>query len=143
MSSAAGTGPTGMTPTTSTTLTELAVTMFSVTDQDAARDFYTGVLGFEVRGDDRFGEDGTDRWLEVAPPGSSARLALNPPMGGSAGGGAIGVESTDVLAEHARLAARGDVDLDPAPTRVPGAPLLFCVRDPDGNAIWVVEAPAG
>ncbi|WP_222196149.1 VOC family protein [Modestobacter italicus] len=132
-----------MTQTQSTTLTQLAVTMFAVTDQDAARDFYTGVLGFEVRGDERFGADGTDRWLEVAPPGSSARLALNPPMGGSPGGGVVGVESTDVLAEHARLTVRGDVDLDPAPTRVPGAPLLFALRDPDGNTIWVVEEPAG
>ncbi|WP_299957525.1 glyoxalase superfamily protein [uncultured Modestobacter sp.] len=131
-----------MTSTTDTTLTQLAVTMFTVADQDAARDFYVRVLGFEVRGDERFGEDGTARWLEVAPAGSAARLALNPPMGGSPGGGVVGVESTDVLAEHARLAARGDVDLDPAPTRVPGAPLLFSLRDPDGNTVWVVEERA-
>ncbi len=26
----------------------------------------------------RFGEHGENRWLEVAPPGSRARLALNP-----------------------------------------------------------------
>lgn len=144
MSWAVATGLTGMTQTQdqTTTLTQLAVTMFSVSDQDAARAFYTEVLGFEVRGDERFGADGADRWLEVAPPGSSARLALNPPMGGSPGGGSVGVESTDVLAEHRRLAARGDVDLDPAPTQVPGAPLLFAVRDPDGNTIWVVEEPA-
>ena len=143
MSSVSGSGLPGMTQTQTTTLTRLAVAMFTVADQDAALDFYTRVLGFEVRGDERFGESGTDRWLEVAPPGSAARLALNPPMGRVPGGGVIGVESTDVLAEHERLAARGDVDLDPAPTRVPGAPLLFALRDPDGNTIWVVEAPAG
>ncbi|MGY1840963.1 MULTISPECIES: VOC family protein [unclassified Modestobacter] len=127
-----------------TTLTQLAVTMFTVADQDAALAFYTDVLGFEVRGDQRFGEHGEDRWLEVAPPGSAARLALNPPMGGSPGGGAVGVESTDVLAEHARLAARGDVAVGPTPTSIPGAPLLFSVNDPDGNTVWIVEAePAG
>ncbi|MBB3675372.1 VOC family protein [Modestobacter versicolor] len=131
-----------MTQTQHTTLTQLAVAMFSVSDQDAARDFYTGVLGFEVRGDERFGADGEARWLEVAPPGSTARLALNPPMGGTPGGGAIGVESTDVLAEHARLAAHVGVDVDPEPMRAPGAPLMFAVRDPDGNSIWVVEAPS-
>jgi lactoylglutathione lyase len=25
--------------------------------------------------------------------------------------------------------------------RAPGAPLMFALRDPDGNHIWVVEAP--
>ena len=131
-----------MTQTQHTTLTQLAVAMFSVSDQDAARDFYTGVLGFEVRGDERFGVDGEARWLEVAPSGSTARLALNPPMGGTPGGGAIGVESTDVLAEHTRLAALAGVDVDAEPMRAPGAPLMFAVRDPDGNSIWVVEAPS-
>jgi catechol 2,3-dioxygenase-like lactoylglutathione lyase family enzyme len=125
------------------TLTQIAVTMFSVSDQDAARDFYTDVLGFEVRRDQRFGEDDEARWLEVAPPGSTARLALNPPMDGTPGGGVVGIESTDVLAEHARLAARGDVDVDPEPMRAPGAPLLFALRDPDGNTIWVVESASG
>ena len=126
-----------------TTVTNIGVVMFTVADQDAALAFYTQKLGFEVRGDDRFGPDGEMRWLEVAPPGSRARLALNPPMGGQPGGGAIGVETPDVLAEHARLRAVGGVDLDPEPTRIPGAPLMFALRDPDGNHIWVVEeAPA-
>jgi lactoylglutathione lyase len=125
------------------TLTELAITMFTVADQDAARDFYTGVLGFEVRADQHFGTHGEMRWLEVAPPGSRARLALNPPMGGAPGGGGIGVECTDVRAEHARLAARGDVDIDAEPMQTPGAPLMFMLRDPDGNVVVVVEPEAG
>jgi lactoylglutathione lyase len=116
--------------------------MFSVADQDAALAFYTEKLGWEVRGDSRFGEHGEMRWLEVAPPGSRARLALNPPMGGQAGGSGIGVETSDVLAEHRRLSALG-VDVDPEPMRTPGAPLLFMMRDPDGNHIAVVEAPPG
>ncbi|MGY1858034.1 glyoxalase superfamily protein [Modestobacter sp. SYSU DS0290] len=123
-----------------TTLTSIATAMFDVRDQDAALAFYTDVLGFEVRGDQRFGEHGEHRWLEVAPAGSTARLALNPPMDGTPGRGVIGVESTDVLAEHARLAARGDLDVGPAPVRLPGAPLLFPVHDPDGNTVWIVEA---
>ena len=134
---------TGMSTTnqTPTTLQNIGVMMFSVADQDAALAFYTEKLGFEVRGDDRFGEQGEYRWLEVAPPGSTARLALNPPMNGTAGGSAIGVETSDVLGEHARLRAVGGVDLDPEPMRMPGAPLMFAVRDPDGNQIWVVERP--
>lgn len=124
-----------------TTVTNLGVAMFTVSDQDAALAFYTEKLGFEVRGDVRFGEQGEYRWLEVAPPGSTARLALNPPMGGQPGGGGIGIETTDVLAEHRRLTAIGGIDLDPEPMTTPGAPFLFMLRDPDGNHIAVVEVP--
>jgi lactoylglutathione lyase len=124
-----------------TTLSNIGVVMFTVADQDAALAFYTEKLGFEVRGDVRFGEHDELRWLEVAPPGSTARLALNPPMMDEPGGGSIGVETTDVLGEHARLSAIGGIDLDPEPMQTPGAPLMFMLRDPDGNHVVVVEAP--
>jgi catechol 2,3-dioxygenase-like lactoylglutathione lyase family enzyme len=114
--------------------------MFTVSDQDAALTFYTEKLGFEVRGDTRFGEHDEYRWLEVAPPGSQARLGLNPPMAGQPGGGSIGVEASDVLAEHKRLTAIDGLDVDAELIRMPGAPLMFMLRDPDGNHIAVVEA---
>jgi catechol 2,3-dioxygenase-like lactoylglutathione lyase family enzyme len=129
------------TTTQTTTLSNIGVAMFTVADQDAALAFYTEKLGFEVRGDTRFGENGEYRWLEVAPPGSTARLALNPPMNGQPGGSAIGVETSDVLGEHARLSAIGGIDLDAEPMRSAGAPLMFMLRDPDGNHIAVVEVP--
>lgn len=125
---------------TPTTVSNIGVMMFSVADQDAARAFYTEKLGFEVRADMTFGEQNDMRWLEVAPQGSTARLALNPPMGGQPGGSAIGVETADVLGVHARLSAMG-IDVGPEPQRMPGAPLMFSVQDPDGNWIWVVEQP--
>ena len=125
---------------TRTTLSNIGVVMFTVADQDDALDFYTAKLGFEVRSDTRFGENGEMRWLEVAPPGSRARLAL-PPMGAEPGGGGIGVETTDVLGEHARLRALDGIDLDPEPMRTPGAPLMFMLRDPDGNHVVVVAPP--
>ena len=125
---------------TPTTMGDIGVAMFTVADQDAALAFYTDKLGFEVRSDTRFGEHGEMRWLEVAPPGSHARLALNPPMGGSPGGSGIGVETADVLGEHRRLSAIDGIDIDPEPMRTLGAPLLFMMRDPDGNHIAVVEA---
>ena len=62
-------------------------------------------------------------------------------MGNQPGEGGIGVETPDVLGEHARLSAIGGIDLDPEPMRSPGAPLLFMLRDPDGNSVAVVEAP--
>jgi lactoylglutathione lyase len=122
-----------------TTVTNLGVAMFTVADQDAAIAFYTEKLGWELRGDIPFGEQGEMRWVEVAPPGSTARLALNPPMGAKPGGGSIGVETTDVRAEHARLQAIDGIDLDPEPMSPPGAPLMFMLRDPDGNTVVVVE----
>ena len=124
-----------------TSVNNIGVAMFTVSDQDAALAFYTEKLGFEVRGDARFGPNDEYRWLEVAPPGSTARLALNPPMQGEPGGSGIGVETPDVLGEHKRLTAIGGIDLDPEPMETPGAPLLFMLRDPDGNHIAVVQAP--
>jgi len=124
-----------------TTISNIGVVMFTVADQDAALAFYTEKLGFELRSDTRFGENGEMRWLEVAPPGSRARLALNPPMVDEPGGSSIGVETADVLGEHARLSALGGIDLDAEPMRTPGAPLMFMLRDPDGNHVVVVEAP--
>lgn len=135
----------GMTETTQapTTITNLGVAMFTVADQDKALAFYTEKLGYEVRADVTFGENGENRWLEVAPPGSAARLALNPPMGPyQPGGGGIGVETPDVKAEHARLSAIEGVDVDPI-MDAPGAPTLFMMRDLDGNNIAVVEVPSG
>jgi lactoylglutathione lyase len=137
MSPGRGPGLTGM--STPAPRAAIATAMFSVTDQDAAVAFYTDRLGWEVRSDVSFGPDGTNRWVEVAPPGSVARLALNPPMSGSPGGGSVGVEVDDVLAEHARLVAAGGIDLDPEPTQMPGTPLMFSLRDPDGNYVWVVS----
>lgn len=128
-----------MTTSAKTTINNLGVAMFTVADVDAAIDFYTAKLGFELRSDVSFGEKGENRWVEVAPPGSTARLALNPPMGDyGPGGGSIGVEAPDVRAEHDRLQAIGGIDLDDV-MEAPGAPLLFMLRDPDGNHVAVVQ----
>ena len=119
-------------------MTQISLVMFTVSDQDAAIAFYTEAR-LRVARRLALGQNGEMRWVEVAPPGSATRLALNPPMGGRPGGGSIGVETPDLLAEHERLQAVGGIDLDPEPMRTPGAPLLFMLRDPDGNHVVVVE----
>lgn len=124
-----------------TTVKNIGVAMFTVSSQDDALAFYTEKLGYEVRSDVSFGPENEMRWLEVAPPGSAARLALNEPMGGEPGGASIAVETEDVLGEHARLSTIGGIDLDPEPMQTPGAPLMFMLRDPDGNTVVVVESP--
>ncbi|GIG29659.1 VOC family protein [Cellulomonas marina] len=68
-----------MTTTAPAVTASLTTAMFTVADQDAALAFYTRRLGWELRGDTRFGADGEGRWVEVAPAGSVARLALNRP----------------------------------------------------------------
>src|SRR3954468_6606711 len=90
-----------------TTVSSIGVAMFTVADQDTALAFYTEKLGWELRGDTRFGENGEYRWIEVPPPGSVPPPALTPPMGGQPGGGSIGVETPDVRAEHDRLSGIG------------------------------------
>jgi predicted enzyme related to lactoylglutathione lyase len=52
------------------------------------------------------------------------------------------VETADVLGAHTRLSAIGGIDIDPEPMRTPGAPLMFMLRDPDGNIVVVVEEPS-
>ena len=126
-----------------TTINSISTAMFSVSDQDAAIAFYTQKLGWELRDDISFGAgDQAGRWVELAPPGSSAVLAVNPPMSGEPGGGSVGVEATDVDAERARLAGIDGVQVGEFMGGEGPVPKMFSVTDPDGNWIWVVQAQA-
>jgi catechol 2,3-dioxygenase-like lactoylglutathione lyase family enzyme len=125
-----------------TTISNIGVAMFTIADQDAAIDSYTNTLGWELRADVPFGDEGGNRWVEVAPPGSGARLALNPPMGGQPGGSAIGVETPDVNAEYERLSGIEGVKTGEPMGGEGPVPRMFSVEDPDGNHIWVVQALA-
>ena len=122
-----------------TTISNIGVAMFAIADQDAAIAFYTQTLGWELRADVVV-EEGGFRWVEVAPPGSTARLALNPPMGGEPGGSAVGVETPDVEAEYARAAALDGVTVGEMMGGAGPVPRMFSIQDPDGNQIWVVQA---
>ena len=130
-----------MSTSTTTTLRNIGVTMFTVADVDAALAWYQEKLGFEVRADTRFGANDENRWVEIAPPGSVARLSVNPPMNSTPGGGSIGVETPDVTAELERLQATDGVEVGNVMMDVPGAPRMFSVTDPDGNFLWIVETP--
>jgi lactoylglutathione lyase len=123
-----------------TTISNIGVAMFTIADQDAAIAYYTQTLGWELRSDVAFGDESANRWVEVAPPGSAARLALNPPMGGQPGGSAIGVETPDVAAEHARLEAIDGVKTGEMMGGDGPVPKMFSIEDPDGNHIWVVQS---
>ncbi len=112
--------------------------MVPVSDQDAAIAFYTDVLGFSLAADVPFGDG--DRWVEVAPPGGGAAIALVPSRGEYQTGRMTGIalESPDPRADHAELQAKG-VDVDAELMGGDGTvPLLFMFRDHDANHLMVV-----
>ena len=121
-------------------LTQVGRVCVTVADADRAIDFYVDTLGFEKVVDVPMGDAG--RWVEVALPGTVTTIALAPPPPGSeAGGGQTGIclDTEDVDADHATLKAAG-VDVDADVTRYGDpVPPMFWLRDPDGNALIVVQ----
>jgi catechol 2,3-dioxygenase-like lactoylglutathione lyase family enzyme len=121
-------------------ITQVGRVMVPVNDQDAGIAFYTGRLGFSLVADVPFGEG--DRWVEVAPGGGGATIALVPPRGEYQPGRMTGIalESPDPRADHAELQGKG-VDVDPELMGGDGTvPLLFFFRDRDGNQLMIGEA---
>jgi catechol 2,3-dioxygenase-like lactoylglutathione lyase family enzyme len=110
-----------------------------VTDRDEAIAFYTETLGFSLVIDAPFGDG--NRWVEVAPPGGGATLALVRPEGDLQPGRMTGVvlTSIDPRADHAKLKA-AHVDVDHDLIGGDGAvPLLFFFRDSSKNQLMVVQ----
>ena len=121
-------------------ITKVGRVAVSVSDTDRALDFYVGTLGFEKVVDVPMGDAG--RWVEVKVAGGDTQIALAPPPQGKPVGGAdtgICLDTTDVDADHAALKAAG-ADVDETVARYGGpVPPMFWVRDPDGNALIVVQ----
>jgi catechol 2,3-dioxygenase-like lactoylglutathione lyase family enzyme len=120
-------------------VTDVVVVAVPVADQDRARDFYVGVLGFEQREDVVVGEG--FRWVELRPPGSHVGVALvagepDVPVGVDTG---IRLGVRDARAMHAALVDAG------APVGElllwDGAPPMFVFSDVDGNRLYIVEVP--
>jgi len=126
--------------TTTSTINKVGVVCIPVSDQDRALAFYVDVLGLEKRADVPFGNG--YRWVEVAPAGGDARIAIVPPPEGKPTGNmetGIGLETQDIDAVHAALKERG-ADVDDEISRMGDpVPPLFWFRDPDGNTLMVVE----
>jgi catechol 2,3-dioxygenase-like lactoylglutathione lyase family enzyme len=129
--------------TTKTAIAKIGVVVIPVSDQDRAIEFYVEKLGFEKRADVPFGNG--YRWVEVGPAGAETTIAIVPPPPGKPTGNVetgIGLNTDDIDALHAELGERG-VDVDAEVSRMGDpVPPLFWLRDPDGNTLMVVEAPA-
>lgn len=116
--------------------------MVPVSDQDDAIAFYTQKLGCSLVADVPFGDG--ERWVEVAPSGGGATLALVPPRGAYQTGRNTGIalDLDDPRAAHAELRDSG-VDVDDELMGGDGTvPALFFFRDGDGNTLMIVEAQA-
>lgn len=92
----------------------LATVALVVRNYDEAKDYYSGVLGFEILEDVDQGKG--KRWLVVAPPGSNAQLVLaqaSTPdqvmrVGNQTGGRVfLFLETDDFRRDYAAYLARG------------------------------------
>jgi predicted enzyme related to lactoylglutathione lyase len=131
----------------------IANAQFWVHDQDEALEFYTRVLGWEVRADVSM-EEWNFRWLVVAPVGqedvglvlmripaapmlddeSSRQLAELVAKGA---GGTLFLETDDCQKSYDELSARGVVFNDPPTPQAYGIDTSF--RDPSGNNIRLTQ----
>jgi catechol 2,3-dioxygenase-like lactoylglutathione lyase family enzyme len=130
---------------------QIQLVIVPVTSQDRSVAFYEA-LGFEARNDIAWADG--HRWVEVYPPSGATGLVLIPPRPGEATGVQTGIilNTDDIDAAHSELRSLG-VDVDPEIARV-GAPAeirigpvemsgpvppMFYFRDPDGNALLLVQ----
>lgn len=125
-------------------ITKVANVSLFVNDQDAAKDFYTNVLGFELRGDSMFSDTG--RWLAVAPKGAETEVILyKPDENWSHYAGVIGKSQamtfnvTDLRGYLDTLKGRG-VQVVMEPDVQPWGTFAM-ILDHEGNALLLVEQP--
>ena len=131
----------------------IANAQFWVHDQDAALDFYTKTLGWEVRSDVTVAA-WNFRWLSVGPVGQDdVGLVLMPVAGppmldgpdsealaglvAKGAGGTLFLETDDCQAAYDELSARGVTFNDPPTVQPYGIDTSF--RDPSGNNIRLTQ----
>lgn len=109
-------------------ITQVQTLTVPVADQDRAKDFYVGTLGFEVVADN---QAGPMRWLQVAPAGAVTGLALSalPHFRPGSLQGVI-LASGDIDGDCERL-RRAGVAVDGPHSQPWGTQATFA--DPDGN----------
>jgi predicted enzyme related to lactoylglutathione lyase len=118
-------------------LTNLEVVSVPVSDQERAKQFYAGQLGFSVEIDSTFGE--SMRWVMLRPPGSRTAITLvnwfESMPAGSLNGSVLGCD--DLEKTLAELTARGVTFAEDEIQEAPwGRWKTF--TDPDGNG-WVLQ----
>ena len=118
-------------------ISNLSVVSVPVSDQDRAKAFYVGQLGFTEQADTGFGEG--MRWVMLRPPGAATSVTLVTWFGsmpaGSLKGSVLACDDLEKTLEE--LAGRGvrfaEGEIQEAPW---GRYKTF--EDPDGNG-WVLQ----
>jgi lactoylglutathione lyase len=120
-----------------TKLTGIPTVGVPVRDQAKAVEFFTDVLGLEIRRDVEIANFG--RWVEVGPSGAGTTIALFTERDGAPAGVETGVRfaAEDAAVAHAELQDHGVAVEDLL--RWPGVPPMFRFTDPDGNGFEIVE----
>jgi catechol 2,3-dioxygenase-like lactoylglutathione lyase family enzyme len=118
-------------------VSNLEVVSIPVSDQERAKQFYAGTLGFTVAMDRSFGE--SMRWVMLRPPGGGTCITLvtwfDSMPAGSLSGMVLGCD--DLGQTLAELTARGLVFAEDQVQEAPwGRWKTF--TDPDGNG-WVLQ----
>jgi catechol 2,3-dioxygenase-like lactoylglutathione lyase family enzyme len=122
------------------TATHVLLLSVPVSDQDAARDFYVDVLGFELVRDETMGP--AMRWVQVALRGGQTAITLvtwfpSMPAGSLRG---LVLETDDLDGDAARLAEH-EVAVEGGIQEAPwGRYVQF--TDPDGNGL-ILQASTG
>lgn len=119
--------------------THIASTTVSVSDQDAALDFYTQKLGFVKRADQDMGNG--MRWVTVELPGTPTGIVLAKGYGSANPVGSFTgmvLASDDIQATYEELAAKG-VHFTEAPARQPWGMMQALFEDQDGNGYVLVQ----
>lgn len=117
-----------------------------VKDQNRAKDFYTRVLGMELRQDAPLYPGSSARWIAVAPSGAKTEIILYLPdenwehyrqvVGKSQ---AITLDVTDMPAVFENLKGKG-VTFVQEPDQQPWG-TYATIEDSEGNKILLVEQP--
>jgi catechol 2,3-dioxygenase-like lactoylglutathione lyase family enzyme len=131
-------------------ITNISLFTLYVSDQDAARDFYVDILGFEPRSDVSMGND--FRWVTIGHPDQPelemVLMVPGPPLGaemveavnralasGSMGG--FGLRTDDCRKAYEDLSAKGVHFVQPPAERPYGVEAVM--RDNSGNWLVLVE----
>lgn len=127
-------------------ITSVGTVSVFVSDQDRAKEFYTDVLGFELRTDAPLYTGATARWVAVAPAGAKTEVILYLPdenwehyqqtVGKSQ---ALTFEVSDIVALHEDLKAKGVTFLQEPDVQPWGT--FATIQDSEGNSLILVEQP--
>ena len=116
-------------------ITQIDLIGIPVSDQQAALDFYTKILGFEERLNMAHLEDESTRWIELVPPGAETAVVLST-WDKPGTGGTFVLITTDIEADYAELKAKS-IDLPPLEHQPWGISVV--IKDPDGNELLLQQ----